>query len=98
MEDGSEAPRRGGVSARRHGAKPTGSAKRSNTKTVRVQVHLGATTVERLGVHAALSHADKSKVVDTILCAWLARYGKGRDLFGPPDADLLVSEVVPPTG
>jgi hypothetical protein len=93
MEDGSEAPRRGGVSAKRNGAKPTGGAKRPHTKTVRVQLHLGATTAERLGVHAALCHQDKSKLADTILTGWLARYGKGKELFDPADPALLGSEA-----
>ena len=97
MQDGSEAPRRGGVSARPKGARPTGGAKRPPTKTVRVQLHLGATTAERLGVHAALSHKDKSKLADEILTGWLARFGKGRDLFGPADPDLLGSEAEAPT-
>lgn len=97
MEDGSEAPRRGGGSARRRADRPTGGAKRPHTKTVRVQLHLGATTAERLGVHAALSHQDKSRLADTILTGWLARFGKGKDLFDPADPDLLGSVAETPT-
>src|SRR4051794_32988893 len=58
MEDGSEAPRRGGVTARRQGARSSGGAKRSAAKPVRVQLHLGAITAQRLGVHAAMSQQD----------------------------------------
>jgi hypothetical protein len=38
--------------------------------------------VERLGVHASLVHADKSRVVEEVLLGWLSRYGRGRELFG----------------
>ncbi len=97
MEDGSEAPRRGGVAARRQGARPSGGAKRPGTKPVRVQLHLGATTAQRLGVHAAMSQQDKSRVADAILTAWLGRFGKGRELFAPVESEALVSEVDAPT-
>jgi hypothetical protein len=97
MEDGSEAPRRGGVAARRQGAKPSGGAKRPAAKPQRVQLHLDATTVERLGVHAALAHQDKSKVVNAILTGWLGRFGKGRELFAPVESEALVSEADAPT-
>ncbi len=96
MEDSSEAPRRGGVSARRQGAKPTVGVKRPVTKTVRRQLHLGEKTVERLGVHASLVHRNESAIADEILRNWLARFGKGRELFGP-DPDLLGSEAESPT-
>lgn len=97
MEDGSEAPRRGGVAAKRQTAKPSGGGKRPAAKPQRVQLHLDATTVERLGVHAALAHQDKSKVVNAILTAWLGRYGKGRELFAPVDSEALGSGDEPPT-
>ncbi len=90
MQDGNEAGRPRGVVSRRQGAKTPGGAKRPGAKvaTSRVQLHLGEKTVERLGVHCSLSHRNLSAVADEILSAWLARYGKGRELF-PSEADSL---------
>lgn len=85
QQDGPEgvaAKRPRGGTATRQGARPSGGAKRSGAKTVRLQLHLGEKTVERLGVHASLVHADKSRVVEDILVGWLSRFGKGRELFG----------------
>ena len=79
--------------AKRRSAKPSGSAKQPGTKTLRVQLHLGARTVERLRVHTALSHRNDSKVVEEILSGWLARYGRGRELF--PAADLEGGPEIP---
>src|SRR4051794_40841480 len=78
------------AAARRQGTKPPGGGRRPGAKTQRAQFHLGEKTLERLGVHASLVHADKSRVVDEVLTAWLTRYGRGRELFGPaedPEAD-----------
>jgi hypothetical protein len=97
MEDGSEAPRRGGGSVKRRADRPTGGARRPGAKPVRVQLHLGAITAQRLGVHAAMSQQDKSKVADAILTAWLGRFGKGRELFAPVESEALVSEAEAPT-
>src|SRR5262245_30780491 len=71
---------RGGT-ARRQGAKPSGGAKRPGAQTLRVQLHLGGQTVERLRVHTALCHRSDSAMADEILLGWLSRYGRGRDLF-----------------
>lgn len=97
MKDGPEAPRRGGVSAKPRGDKPTGGAKRPDTKTVRVQLHLGATTVERLGVHAALSHKDKSKIVETVLARWLESNGMGWEVFAHIEPARMEPEAEAPT-
>jgi hypothetical protein len=50
--------------------------------------------VERLGVHASLVHADKSRVVEEVLLSWLTRYGRGRELFG--QAEGLEGGDAPP--
>jgi hypothetical protein len=41
-------------------------------------------TVKRLGVHCSLVGRDRSKVADEILSSWLARFGKGREIFTDP--------------
>jgi hypothetical protein len=61
-----------------------GGAKRADTKTVRSQLHLGEQTQKRLAVHAALVGRNASRVADEILSGWLARYGRGRELFDSP--------------
>lgn len=75
-----------GVAAKRQGAKPSGGAKRNADKPIRLQLHLGESTVKRLNVHAALVGRNTSRVAEEILAAWLCRYGKGREIFGdtPP--------------
>jgi hypothetical protein len=53
-------------------------------------LHLGEQTVKRLGVHATLVGRDRSAVANEILLAWLARFGRGREIFespGPVDLD-----------
>jgi hypothetical protein len=80
--EGAAAKRPRGGTAGRQGARASGGARRSGAKTVRLQLHLGEKTVERLGVHASLVHADKSRVVEEVLLGWLSRYGRGRELFG----------------
>ena len=80
--EGAAAKRPRGGTAGRQGARPSGGARRPGAKTVRLQLHLGGETVERLGVHASLVHADKSRVVEEVLLGWLSRYGRGRELFG----------------
>jgi hypothetical protein len=67
------------------GAKPPGGAKRDGTKTVRVQLHLGETTSKRLSVHAALVGRNASRVADEVLASWLARFGRGREIFDAPE-------------
>ena len=86
MQDGQVADRVRGVTARSKGAKPPGGGKRADTKTVRVQFHLEERTVERLGVHCSLVGRDRSKVAEEILSGWLARFGKGREIFTDPVA------------
>jgi hypothetical protein len=49
-------------------------------------------TVKRLGVHCSLVGRDRSKVADEILNGWLARFGKGREIFTDP----AVGEVSDP--
>jgi hypothetical protein len=70
---------------KQRGAKVPGSGKRPGTSTVRQQLHLGAETVQRLGVHCSMVGKDRSKVADEILSGWLARFGKGRGAFDSPD-------------
>lgn len=89
MQDGQEAGKARGVAARRQGAKPPSGAKRPGAKTLRLQLHLGEKTVERLGVHCSLVHRNQSAVADEILRTWLSRYGRGRELF---PAEELISE------
>jgi hypothetical protein len=81
------------------GAKPPSGAKQPATKTVRVQLHLGETTSKRLSVHAALVGRNASRVADEVLAGWLARYGRGREIFDAPegavDADPVETEDRP---
>lgn len=83
-------PRAGTV--KRRGAKPSVSAKRSDTKTVRVQLHLGEQTAKRLAVHAALVGKNSSRVADKVLLDWLGKSGKGREIFN----DSPTEEVTDP--
>ena len=69
------------VVAKHRGAKPPGGAKGSDTKTVRVQLHLGEQVSKRLAVHAAVVGRNASRVADEILSGWLSRFGKGREIF-----------------
>jgi len=89
MQDGHEAERPRGVVSKRQSAKTPSSGKRPGTKKARVQFHLGERLVERLGVHSSLSHRNSSAIVEEILSGWLARFGKGRELF-PTETDALV--------
>lgn len=75
------------VVSKRQSAKTPGSAKRPDTATVRSQLHLGADTVRRLGVHASMVGRNNSRIADEILSSWLARYGKGRELFASIPGD-----------
>jgi hypothetical protein len=64
----------------------------------RQTLHLGEQTVNRLGVHATLVGRDRSAVANEILLAWLARFGRGREIFKSPasvDLDDRQSEVAP---
>lgn len=75
--------------ARHQVSRPAGRRARPAARSLRVQFHLPAEVVQRLGVHAALCHTDRSRVVAEILGGWLARYGRGREAFGgaPPSAE-----------
>lgn len=79
------------VAPRRRGAKPPGGAKRADTKTVRVQLHLGEQTTKRLNVHAALVGRNSSRVADKVLLSWLRQKGKGREIF-PDDPTEELSD------
>jgi hypothetical protein len=76
-----EAGLRPAVAARHRGTKLPGDAKPPATVTVRVQLHLGETTSKRLSVHAALVGRNASRVADEILTGYLARFGRGREIF-----------------
>ena len=82
------------VPVKRKSAKPVGGATRKSSVNMRIQLHLGETTVQRLGVHCSLVHCDKSAVADEILRGWLVRYGKGREAF--PAESLGDEELTPP--
>ena len=70
------------VGAPKHrSAKVPGGAKQPGAKVARQTLHLGEQTVKRLGVHCSLVGRDRSKVADEILVGWLARFGKGREIF-----------------
>ena len=79
-----EAGHRPAGAARHRGAKPLSGARHHDTKTVRVQLHLGETTSKRLSVHAALVGRNASRVADEVLAGWLSRFGKGREIFTDP--------------
>jgi hypothetical protein len=66
-----------------------GGAKQPGAKVARQTLHLGEQTVKRLGVHCSLVGRDRSKVADEILVGWLARFGKGREIF----TDAVAGEV-----
>lgn len=70
--------------ARRKNTKPLGSAKRSHGPMARLQLHLGEQTVQRLNVHAALVGMNSSRCADEILTSYLARHGRGREIFPAP--------------
>lgn len=74
--------------------KVPGGDKRPALKTLRVQYHLGEKTVERLGVHCSLVHKSQSSVVEEVLTAYLARFGRGRELFPTVKDDLSGQEDV----
>jgi hypothetical protein len=79
-----EAGHRPAGAARHRGGRPPGSARRPAAGTVRTQLHLGEQTAKRLAVHAALVGRNASRVADEILAGWLARFGKGREIFTNP--------------
>ena len=84
--DTKPAANRTGRKPDRTASRPGGRRKRTGAQTVRLQLHLDPQTVERLAVHCALVHRNQSTIADAVLGAWLGRYGKGRELFGPaPD-------------
>ncbi|MBV8607303.1 MAG: hypothetical protein JO034_07565 [Singulisphaera sp.] len=94
MQDGREASKPRGGAAKRPGAKPPSGAKRPSAQTLRLQLHLGEKTVERLGVHCSLVHRNQSAVADEILTSWLAHYGRGRELFADADGVKSPDEVI----
>lgn len=73
------------VEARRRNTKPPVSAKRKAEKSQRLQLHLGENTVKRLGVHCSLVGKNQSREAERILLRYLAREGKGRELFDQTD-------------
>jgi hypothetical protein len=99
-EDGTEERRRVGPAAERPGkgaagrgaARPPGGGKRPGPKTARRQFHLSERTAQRLGVHCSLVDRNESAVVEEILGSWLARFGRGRELWASEDR----AEVTPP--
>ena len=93
-EAGLEAGSPRAVVTRSRGTKTPGGAKRPAVATTRVQLHLGETTAKRLSVHAALVGRNASRVADEILIGYLARFGKGREVF----KDDPVVQVTDPTG
>jgi hypothetical protein len=71
---------------RKPGRPPHGTtAKRTGSRTVRLQIHLDEQTAQRLGVHCSLVQRDRSAMVGEVLLGWLSRYGRGRELFGTPE-------------
>jgi hypothetical protein len=92
-DDGSVATGKAAVETKRKSTKPPVGARRPADKSVRLQLHLGESTVKRLGVHATLVGRNQSKEAERILLRYLTREGKGRELFGDasvdpdPDAD-----------
>lgn len=79
--DDREASSAGGGPAKRQRAKPTKEAKRPGGKVSRLQVHLPEQVVKRLGVHCALKGTSWSAEASRILLQYLAREGRGRELF-----------------
>jgi hypothetical protein len=84
-EVSTEAGRGPAIEVRRRNTKPPLGAKRKAEKSQRLQLHLGEKTVQRLGVHCSLVGRNQSKEAERILLRYLAREGKGRELFAPPD-------------
>jgi hypothetical protein len=56
-------------------------------------LHLGEQTAKRLGVHATLVGRNASRVANEILSGWLARYGKGREIFNDSPDGEVISDV-----
>src|SRR3954447_12328846 len=95
MQDGQGAGNARKGAAKRQGAKPLGGGKAPAAKKLRQQFHLGEQVVQRLGVHCSMSHRDKSALVEEVLTSWLARYGRGRELFPAGEVDPVESESDP---
>jgi hypothetical protein len=87
-----------GGTAKQQAAKPSGGAKKSKRVTVRLQLHLGADTAKRLGVHAAMLGVDKSREADKILRRYLLDSGKGRDMKAFLKTAAMDPDVLPDTG
>src|SRR4051794_27805797 len=86
MRPGGEAAgRHRGGSAARRGGRPTGGGSRPGERTARRQFHLGDETAKRLSVHCSLADRNESAFVEEVLGSWLARYGRGRELWAPGD-------------
>lgn len=87
-EAGEKAGRASGGTAKRAGAKPSGSVKRHAGDVARLQLHLSKDTVKRLGVHCSLRETSWSAEAERILRRYLVKEGRGRECFGvAPDAE-----------
>lgn len=93
METGPEAGKPRAVTPKRSGAKVSGGTTRSDSKTVRLQLHLPDVVVKRLGVHCSLVGRNQSKEAARILLQYLARFGQGRELFPDPGPGDSTDEV-----
>jgi hypothetical protein len=74
---------------RRKSAKAPVTAKKPDDKIARLQLHIGESVVQRLGVHCSLVGKNQSKEAGRILEQYLAQYGRGRELFDSvaPDSE-----------
>jgi hypothetical protein len=48
---------------------------------VRMQLRFDRKTAERLGVHCSLTRRHESHEVERIVCDYLSRHGRGKELF-----------------
>jgi plasmid stability protein len=78
-----------GGSVRRKGAKPSKAAKPPGGKVARLQLHLPDSVVKRLGVHCAMKGTSWSAEAARILLQYLAREGRGRELFKDDSSEPL---------
>lgn len=85
--DGSEATSKAAGETKRKSTKSPSGARRAADKSVRLQMHLGESTVKRLGVHCSLVGRNQSREAERILLRFLSREGKGRELFDDLNPD-----------
>lgn len=86
MEENSQEAGKPRVRApKRQATKSSPAPKRQADTVRRVQLHLSATTVRRLAVHCGMVDRNQSRVADELLSSWLARWGKGKEMFPPLD-------------